>query len=371
MSVHPNPLRELNAAGQSIWFDNIHRALLESGELARMLADDDLRGVTSNPSIFEKAITSGHEYDGALRRELERDSKQSDRELFLHLAIADIRHAADLLRPAYEATGGVDGMVSLEVSPDLAHDTEATVQEARELHRRLDRPNVMIKVPATRAGLPAIETLIAEGINVNVTLLFSVDRYLEVADAYLRGLEQRHKQGLAVNRIASVASFFVSRVDSALDPLLAERRPELAGRLAIANAKHAYRRYQELMASARFAPLRQAGAKPQRLLWASTSIKNPAYRDVLYVEELIGPETVNTIPPATYDAFRHHGRVALTLETDVDRAMEELAALTDLGINLTEVTDRLEAEGVAAFAASFHNLLDAITAKADAINTAA
>lgn len=358
-----NPLRALNAAGQSVWYDNIHRSMLTSGELARLVAEDDLRGVTSNPTIFDKAITGGHEYDDALRSLSRSSASQTSREKFYSLAIADIQAAADQLRPIYLATDGVDGMVSLEVSPDLAYDTEATIREALELHARLDRPNVMIKVPATRAGLPAIERLIAEGININVTLLFSVERYMEVAEAYLRGLEQRLRQGDPINRIASVASFFVSRIDSALDPLLAKKAPNLQGKIAIANAKRAYQHYRQLYQSDRIESLADAGARPQRLLWASTSTKNPNYPDVLYVESLIGPQTVNTVPPATYEAFRDHGMVAPTLLENLDKALVELESLQALGIDLAEITDRLEREGVAAFAQSFANLLADIDAK--------
>ena len=360
-----NALRKLNAAGQSVWYDNIQRSMLD-GELATMIKRDDLRGITSNPSIFEKAITGSDHYDDALRQALAADAAgaQDSRALFYTLAIDDIQRAADQLLPVYQRTDGVDGMVSLEVSPDLAHDTDATVREARELHARLARPNVMIKVPATRAGLPATEQLIAAGINVNVTLLFAVERYEAVAEAYLKGLEQRHAQGQSLERIASVASFFVSRVDSALDPLLAERCPELQGTIALANAKQAYQRYLALFGSARFDRLRAAGARPQRLLWASTSTKNPAYPELLYVEGLIGPDTVDTMPPATYATFRASGQVSPTLTQDIDQAQSQLQALHEHAIDLAAITDRLEAEGVAAFAQSFTNLLQAIEAKA-------
>jgi transaldolase len=362
-----NPLRALNASGQSVWYDNIHRAMLGSGELARLIKEDDLRGVTSNPSIFDQAISGSREYDEILQRELRLRPGQSSRELFFSLASDDIAAAAGLLLPVYQATGYLDGMVSLEVSPDLAYDTEATIREARSLRVRLGQPNVMIKVPATGAGLPAIEQLIAEGISINVTLLFSVERYLEVADAYLRGLERRHARGQPLDRVASVASFFVSRLDNILDPLLEEKRPELQGKLAIANAKVAYRRYRELCQSERFATLARAGARPQRLLWASTSTKNPVYRDVLYIEELIGPGTVNTVPPATYEAFRDHGVVEATLERDVDTAEARLASLSELGVDLAAITNRLETEGVRAFVNSFDNLLADIEAKASAL----
>jgi transaldolase len=363
-----NPLRLLNAAGQSVWYDNIQRSMLSSGMLARLIAEDDLRGITSNPTIFEKAIAGSGDYDAALRRELQRDPRRSSRELFFTLAVEDIRAAAEFLRPTYDATDGVDGMVSLEVSPDLAHDVDGTVREARELFARLALPNIMIKVPGTVPGLRAFERLIAEGVNVNVTLLFSVERYLAVAEAYLRGLERRRAQGLPLDRIASVASFFVSRLDTALDPILAERRPDLRGTIANANAKWAYREYLAIVASARFAALRAAGARPQRLLWASTSTKNPAYPDLLYVDNLIGPDTVNTLPPATYVAFRDHGAVAQTLARDVDQALAQLAALPELGIDLSAVTDQLEIEGVNAFVQSFENLLAAIATKAKTLN---
>lgn len=350
-----NPLRELNAAGQSVWYDHIRRSMLD-GELQTLIERDDLRGMTSNPTIFEQALR-GQDYDNALQTLLRADPQATPRELFYRLAIDDIRTAADRLLPVHEATAGIDGMVSLEVSPDLAHDTEATIREARDLHARLDRPNVMIKVPATEAGLPAIETLIADGIPVNVTLLFALDRYRAVAEAYIRGLEQRRARGRTVAGIASVASFFVSRVDSALDPVLAERHPDLQGRIAVANAKLAYRDYQRIFRDERFARLARLGARPQRLLWASTSTKNPDYPDLLYVENLIGPDTVNTMPPATYEAFRDHGRIERTLDRDVEQAERQLAALSSLDIDFKALTDRLEQEGVAAFAKSFDALL--------------
>jgi transaldolase len=358
-----NSLRRLNASGQSVWYDHIQRSMLTSGMLARLIAEDDLRGLTSNPSIFEKAIAGSGDYDAALRRELQRNPQQSSRELFFTLAIDDIRAAATALRPTYDATDGVDGMVSLEVSPDLAHDVDGTVREARELFARLDLPNIMIKVPGTVPGLHAVERLIAEGVNVNVTLLFSVERYVSVAEAYLRGLERRRALGLPLDRIASVASFFVSRLDTALDPVLAQRRPELQGRIANANAKLAYQEYLEIFGGAHFAALRAAGARPQRLLWASTSTKNSSYPDLLYVDNLIGPDTVNTLPPATYDAFRDHGTVARTLDQDVETALAQLAQLPELGIDLSAVTDQLEIEGVNAFIRSFETLLTAITVK--------
>ena len=358
-----NLLRQLSAAGQSVWYDNIQRSMLTSGMLTQMIAEDDLRGITSNPTIFEKAIGGSADYDEALRRELQRDPQQSSRALFFTLAIEDIRDAAKALRPTYDATDGVDGMVSLEVSPDLAHDVDGTVREACELFARLAMPNVMIKVPGTVPGLHAVEQLIAQGVNVNVTLLFSVERYVSVAEAYLRGLERRRAKGLPIDRIASVASFFVSRLDTAVDPILAQRQPELQGRIANANAQLAYQEYLEIFGGPHFAALRKEGARPQRLLWASTSTKNPAYPDLLYVNNLIGPDTVNTLPPATYDAFRDHGTVARTLDQEVENALAQLAMLPELGIDLSAITDQLEIDGVNAFIQSFETLLAAIEAK--------
>jgi len=358
------PLRKLNAAGQSVWCDNLHRGMITTGGLASMIEHDDLRGITSNPAIFDKAITSTHEYDNLLQQALRHNPAASSRELFFALAIEDIREGADILRPVYDATNGVDGMISLEVSPDLAYDSEATIREAHDLYRRLDRPNVMIKVPATEACLPAIEQLIADGMNINVTLLFSLERYQAVAEAYSRGLERRLEQSQPVDHIASVASFFLSRVDSALDPVLANKQPELAGKIAIANAKLAYQHFKEIFEGPRFAALKQAGAQPQRLLWASTGTKNPDYSELLYVETLIGPQTVNTMPPATYKAFQEHGTVAPTLETDVAEAKAQIKSLANLSIDLKTVTDQLEEDGVAIFAKAFDNLLQHIEHKA-------
>jgi transaldolase len=367
MNQEQNPLRTLAARGQSVWYDNIDRHMLTSGKLERLIREDGLAGITSNPAIFEKAITAGSDYDDAIRKLSTGAHGNDARALFYELALADIRAAADQLRAVFDASAGVDGMVSLEVSPDLAYDTEATVREALELHRRIERPNVMIKVPATAEGVPACEELIAAGVNVNVTLLFSVNRYLAVARAYLRGLERRRERGLPVAGVASVASFFVSRLDAAVDPELHRLgRPELAGKSAIANAKVAYQRFGELF-GAGFARLRELGAGPQRLLWASTSTKNPDYRDVLYVESLVGAETVNTIPPATWEAFRDHGRVEETLSAGADEAEQQLRALTELGIDLDAVTRRLGSEGVAAFARAFDNLLAALESKSEVL----
>lgn len=359
-----NPLRELNASGQSVWCDNIHRAMLTEGELTSMIEEDDLRGVTSNPSIFDKAISSSSAYDSLLQQQLNQQPQPASRDLFFALAIEDIREACQVMRPVYDKTDGEDGMVSLEVSPDLAYDCEATITEARSLWQRIDQPNLMIKVPATEACLPAIEQLIADGINVNVTLLFSVERYQAVADAYLRGLEQRQAKGQSVAKIASVASFFISRVDSAIDPLLQDKRPEWQGQIAIANAKLAYQHYLELFNSERFNTLKAQGALPQRLLWASTGTKNPNYSKLLYIEQLIGPNTVNTMPPATYEAFRENGQVAPTLEQGVDEAQQQIQELAELGIDLAAVTEKLEQDGVKIFADAFKNLLDHLETKA-------
>lgn len=372
-----NPLLRLQEFGQSVWYDNIQRSMLSNGELARMIREDGLMGMTSNPTIFEKAIGGSQEYDATLHSLLQHGQVADAREMFFTLAIEDIQAAADIFRPVHDETA-IDGKVSLEVSPDLAYDTEATVAEARRLWDRVDRPNCMIKVPATREGVPAIHTLIAEGININVTLLFSVSRYQQVVEAYLAGLEARMQRGLPVDQVASVASFFVSRVDTAVDAWLEERARAaspseaemyrgLQGKIAIANAKLAYHWYLEITQSSRFARLREAGARPQRLLWASTGTKNPHYRDVRYVETLIGPDTVNTMPPATYKAFREHGIAAPTLVEGLTEARTDIDRLNAVGLDLAAVTDRLEQEGVESFAGSFRTLLTAIERKAQAL----
>ncbi|MHB8472484.1 MAG: transaldolase [Gammaproteobacteria bacterium] len=374
MTTTANSIRAALALGQSIWYDNIQRAMLTRGELARLITEDGLRGLTSNPTIFEKAITGSSDYDQALQDAVRGQSGVDSETLFYALAIDDITAAADLLRPVYDASGSKDGMVSIEVSPDLAHDTAGTVAQALRLHERIARPNLMIKVPATPAGLPAIEQLIDAGISVNVTLLFSVQRYLEVIEAYLLGLESRLRRGQPIDTIASVASFFVSRVDSAVDKLLEQRMADadpqqsarlaaLQGKIAIANAKRAYQEFKSRFGDERFDKLRKVGAQVQRLLWASTGTKNPAYRDVLYLEALIGADTVNTVPPDTYRAFLDHGCVAPTLEQDIDGANAALTELANLGIDLTAITQQLETEGVASFAQSYHHLLDAIKEK--------
>ncbi len=358
-----NPLKRLQEHGQSIWLDYIRRTLITSGELKSLIEKDGLRGMTSNPTIFEKSINGTADYDESLRRLLETGGATRVEDVYEALAIEDIRMAADALRPVYDDSGRADGYVSLEVSPKLAHDTEATVAEARRLWEMVDRPNVMIKVPGTPAGVPAFETLIAEGVNVNVTLMFSLKHYEDVAWAYVRGLERcRHPQ-----KIASVASFFVSRVDTLADKALEANGSRgalaLRGRIAVANAKLTYKRFQEIFYGDPFAKLKNRGARVQRPLWASTSTKNPAYRDVLYVEELIGPDTVNTLPPATLEAFREHGNVRRTLTEGVDEARSQIEQLEKLGIVLEVITEQLQVEGVAAFAQSYEALLESLEAK--------
>lgn len=352
-----NRLRTLTEQGQAIWLDYIRRDVLENGTLARLISEDGLTGVTSNPAIFEQAIGGSDLYDDAIREALAEDSGLSTVQLYERLAVQDIQMAADLLAPIYRSTNGADGFVSLEVSPHLAADTDGTLQEARRLWKQVDRPNLMIKVPATAEGIPAVEELLAEGIHVNITLMFSLSHYEAVAQAYLRGVARSAQP----QRSASVASFFVSRVDSMIDKRLRESgetgAEQLMGRIAIANSKMAYARYLEIFHGADFAALRAAGARPQRVLWASTSTKDPSYRDVLYVEELIGPETVNTVPPATLDAFRDHGETALTLTRDLDRARADLRMLRNFGIDLDDATDQLQREGLAKFGEPFDRLL--------------
>lgn len=363
-------IKELLNAGQSAWLDYIHRGMLDSGELTKLISEDGLTGITSNPSIFEKSITSGDDYDARIKDIMAANSGQSMYELFNSVAIEDIRDAADEFKEVYEQSGGKDGYVSIEVSPELAFDTAGTIKEGKELFERIGRPNIMIKVPATKEGLSAITALISEGINVNVTLLFAVERYVEVIEAHIVGLEERKAKGLSVENIASVASFFISRVDATVDPLLKEKgREDLAGKIAIANAKLAYIEYEKIYLGDRFAELKAAGAQVQRLLWASTSTKDPSYSDVLYVDYLIAPDTVNTIPPATYDAFKDHGTIAQTLKVDMDEAVKQVAELSGLGIDLKEITDKLEADGVAAFKDSFRNLLEALQQKSDLLNS--
>ncbi len=369
-----NALQQLKQFGQSVWYDNIQRNMLgPKGELARMISQDGLSGVTSNPSIFEKAIKNSDDYDEQLLQLAKQSDNPDSRALFFNLAIDDIQHAADLLQPVYQQTKGRDGYVSLEVSPDLAYDTDSTIAEAKRLVQRVDRSNLMIKVPSTQEGIAAVETLTAAGVNVNATLLFSVQRYEEIARAYLSGLRQRLQQGHAIDTIASVASFFVSRVDTLVDKLLDEKAAsatqeqqviiqQLHGQVAILNAKAAYAVYQKLYGE-EFADLAAQGAHSQRLLWASSGTKNPDYSDVLYIDSLIGPETVNTIPPATYAAYLDHGKPGATLDQGAADAAGQLSRLADLDIDLSAACQQLEDEGVAAFAKAFNNLLAAIEGK--------
>ncbi len=366
-----NRLRALTDQGQAIWLDYIRRDLLENGELESLIEEDGVTGVTSNPAIFEKAIGSSDLYDSEIQAALDAEPDISTEKLYERLAIRDIQLAADLLAPVFESTRGADGFVSFEVSPHLARDTDGTLAEARRFWREVDRPNLMIKVPATIEGIPAIETLLAEGVHVNITLMFSLAHYEAVAQAYLRGVTRASKPGNA----ASVASFFVSRVDSLIDAKLADcagkRAEALTGRIAIANSKMAYARYLEIFHGAAFADLRAAGARPQRVLWASTSTKNPAYRDVVYVEELIGPETVNTVPPKTLDEFRDHGEVAPTLAGGLEGVRSELATLAELGIDLNAATEQLQEEGLEKFSVPFDRLLETLEAKTTTLAGAA
>ncbi|MEZ4538883.1 MAG: transaldolase [Chloroflexota bacterium] len=363
-----NTVQKLANLGQSIWYDNIERGLLKNGEMAGMIGRGEIRGVTSNPTIFMKAITQTTDYDDELGPLIEAGHSAED--IFWRLAIEDIQTATDLFRPLYDQTAGGDGYVSIEVKPSLAQDSQATLAEVKSLWRRVDRPNLMVKIPATEAGIPAIAAATAEGINVNVTLIFSRERYAAVMDAYLRGLEQRVAAGKPIDSIASVASFFVSRVDTKVDQRLqaiidkggqpAEEAAALLGKAAIANAKLAYADYKRVFTSERFKRLQDKGARVQRPLWASTSTKNPAYRDVVYVEELIGPDTVNTVPPQTLEALLDHAVVRPTVETDLDEARAVIDRLETLGISMTTVTDELEREGVKSFGDSFNELLAAV-----------
>ncbi len=373
-----NPLRQLEAAGQAVWLDYLHRDIIENGSLKRLIDDDGLTGLTSNPSIFEKAIGEGDAYDARVRQLGFVGSADA---LYEKLAVGDIQAAADVFRPTWERLGGKDGFVSLEVSPKLAMDTEGTVAEARRLWQAVNRPNLMIKVPGTKPGYPAIRQLISEGINVNVTLLFGLDAYLAVAEAHVAGLEARKGAGQDVAGLHSVASFFVSRIDTKIDKAIDERLKgaegdearqlkSVRGKVAIANAKVAYQHYLKLVGSERWRALALAGAMPQRLLWASTSTKDPAYPDTLYADALIGPDTVDTLPPKTIDAFRDHGRVTQSLTSDVDAAKGVLAVTERLGLDLQGVTDALVVEGVKAFSESFDTLLKAVAKKQSQLATA-
>jgi transaldolase / glucose-6-phosphate isomerase len=366
-----NPLKDLLKFGQSVWLDYIRRNLITSGELKRLIEEDGLRGMTSNPSIFEKAIEAGNDYDEQLKS-LESRTDLDAKSRFELLAIKDIQDAADLLRPVYDTSKRHDGYVSLEVAPGLALDTQATLDEARRLWKAVERENVMIKVPGTKEGIPAFQRLIGEGININVTLLFSQEVYERVAEAYIAGLEKHAAGGGDLSRIASVASFFVSRIDSATDSIVEKRLKDskdlaeqeqlksVLGKVAISNAKLAYQSYLKIFSGDRWKKLAATGAQTQRVLWASTSTKNPKYRDVLYVEELIGPNTVDTIPPATFDAFRDHGKVRESLTENIAEAKRVMDTLPKLGISMKEVTDKLTVDGVALFTEAFNKLLEAV-----------
>lgn len=366
-----NPLLELHSYGQSFWYDNIRRSLLLDGTIASLIDQDGLRGMTSNPSIFEKAIGSAGDYDGQIR-ELAAAGLDT-KAIYEELAVSDIASACDLFADLYDASDGRDGYVSLEVSPHLANDEEATVSEAKRLSAAVGRPNVMIKVPATEAGVRALRRLIGSGININVTLMFSMKHYQAVAEAYIAGLTDYRQGGGEPKQIASVASFFVSRVDTAVDKLLAQRDDgrarDLLGRTAVANSKVVYQQYKSLFQGQKFQSLRQTGGRAQRLLWASTSTKNPAYPDTLYVDELIGPDTVNTMPPATIDAFRDHGQPDSTLEKDLDQAYWVLETVAEMGVDLEDVTDDLQLQGLAAFSASYDQLLESLNVKVQALVT--
>lgn len=366
-----NPLLKLQTYGQSIWIDFIERKIIRSGELKKMIEEDGISGVTSNPAIFEEAIGQTDDYNEAIA-DLAHRGKET-REIFETLAIEDIQGAADLLRPTYDRLGGKDGFVSLEVNPHLAHDTEGTIAEARRLWAAVARPNIFIKVPGTQEGLPAIRQLIGEGINVNVTLLFGLPRYREVTGAYIGGLKDCLTSGKEIRSVASVASFFLSRIDVLADPLLEKRMKEggartveaknLRGKVAIASAKIAYQIYREIFKNGSFRDLASQGARPQRVLWASTSTKNPEYSDVKYVEPLIGAETVNTLPLKTIVAYRDHGNPALRLEDNVEESRKTLAKLADLGMDLDQLTQQLEDEGVEKFNQPYDTLMKTIEKK--------
>jgi transaldolase len=366
-----NPLLKLQSFGQSIWLDFISRGMLDSGELLQLINEDGVSGVTSNPAIFEKAIAESNDYDDAIRS-LAREGK-SAAAIYEELVVEDIRRTADLFRPLYDRMEGRDGFVSLEVSPHLARDTAGTILEARHLWARVDRPNLLIKVPGTLEGLPAILRLISEGINVNVTLLFGLSRYQAVAEAYCMGLEERATAGLPLDRISSVASFFLSRIDVLIDPLLENKLREggrstdsaslLRGKVAITSAKAAYRLYKEIHNGNTFRKLAAKGARHQRVLWASTSSKNPAYSDVKYVEALIGPDTINTIPLETLVAYRDHGIPALRLEEDPEESGQVLHQLAETGIDLDTITTQLENEGIEKFVTPFDKLMQTLEQK--------
>src|SRR3954470_16986463 len=359
-----NHLREIEAEGQAVWLDNISRALIEDGELERLIAEDGISGVTSNPTIFEKAIAGTDRYADALEEAARKGLNARD--TFFELGFRDIRDGADLLRETFDRTEGQDGYVSFELPPELADDAQGSIEQAKVIRERIDRPNILIKVPGTEAGVQAFQELTAAGVSVNVTLLFAVQRYEEIAEAYLRGLERRHEAGEPIDRIASVASFFVSRVDGKVDKRLEELgRTELRGKAGVANARVAYESFQRIFSGERWEKLKALGSNVQRPLWASTSTKNPDYPDTLYVDELIGPDTVNTMPDATIEAARDHATPARTVDRDVDGARALLDELEEIGVEFDDIVNRqLVDEGVAAFAEAYESLLDTLKSKA-------
>ncbi len=372
-----NPLQQLKTYGQSVWYDNIDREQLVNGQFKRLLDEDGVVGVTANPTIFQKSISHGHAYDEQITQLIKAGKDVGD--IYEALIIRDIQTVADILRPIYDSSGMKDGYVSLEVSPDLAHDTDKTIAEVRRFWKMVDRPNLMIKIPATQEGIPAVQMALTEGINVNITLIFSIENYRQVTEAYLNALEDRNAEGKDISHIASVASFFVSRVDTLVDKLLEDKikassdsaeqqkLKALEGKAAIANARLVYQEFKRIFHAPRFETLKHSGAHVQRPLWASTSTKNPAYRDVLYAEELIGPDTVDTMPLETIENFRDHGQVRLSIEDNIDQARAELDALEQLGIHYQAVTQQLQDEGVQKFADSFHELFRGIAEKHKAI----
>lgn len=357
-----NPLLELADLGQSYWLDNLTRRMIENGELKNRVVKEGLRGITSNPAIFSKAITNGQEYDAQIKRATAAGG--SIEAVYEALVVTDIRNACDILRPVFDETDGIDGYLSLEVSPHLARDTEGSVAEGRRLWQAVDRPNLLIKIPGTAEGVPAIEQLLFEGINVNVTLLFSIESYQAVAEAHMRALERRLAAGLPIDKVASVASFFLSRIDVMVDGLLKEKATPAAkallGKAAIANAKLAYRQFKQNITGSRWKALAAKGGRAQRMLWASTSTKNPDYSDVMYVDTLIGPHTVNTLPEETIAAFADHGTVASTVEEGLDDAAATMAAIAELGIDFAMVTRQLEEEGIQKFIDPYVALLEAL-----------
>ncbi len=368
-----NPLLELKALGQSVWLDDIDRGQQRSGQFQRLIDEDGITGATGNPTIFEHSISNDTAYDEQMQQLI--TEGKSALEIYEALAMTDVKRATDLLRPIYDQTGGQDGFVSIEVSPYLAHDTEATLTEVRRFWRSIDRPNLMVKIPSTREGIPAIRQALSEGININITLIFALDNYRQVVEAYLSALEERKARGMNISHIASVASFFVSRVDVLVDKLLEDKikanssyaeqqqLKSLQGTIAIANARLVYQEFKQLFSAPRFEALQKQGAYVQRPLWASTSTKNPAYRDILYAEELIGPDTVDTMTLKTIESFRDHGKVRLSVEDDIPNARAELAALASVGISYDQVTQQLQDEGVQRFADSFDNLFACIDDK--------